>query len=639
MSWSSALPALATAAVLLLMPGLVLAGILRLRGLWLWAFAGPASVSVVVVGSVVGPLLGQAWSPIAVLIAFAILLAIALAIRLTLLRGSVAASTDRPRRRVWLTSVGLVMGGILVGAQLVVIIGAPENISQTFDNVFHLNAVRYILDTGDASPFAVGRMTGDAVWFYPAAWHGIVALVSQVSGASIPLASNAVLLIVAAVVWPAAIVLLTRVLSGGGRWIEATAGLIAAALPAFPFLLADYGVLYPFLLAVATLPAIIAATIVVLRLRKDRVGVLPAAIVALGSTPGLALAHPGVFVAWMVAAVVCAVCAYAFLLRGTAPARVKRTATICLIAGLLIAVAAGYALRPAVEARGWLPVGSMGQAAGEALFLSPHYPAVPLLVALLLWLGVYDMIRRRSRTDVVALALFVVFSSLYVIAQALPFLGIRDLITGSWYNDATRLAALLPLVAIPIASVGALRAWTVGVGLWRTRRVGARVTLLTVLAAVLVFQAHSQVVLIRWAQPTYEYEADSPLLSTDELALLERLPSEVGADDVVAGNPWTGTSLAYAFADREVLMPHILTEETADETTINESLRDAAAGSAVCDALERQGVSYVLDFGELEVHNERHELVGLERLSSSSAVELVDREGSARLYKIVGCEE
>lgn len=639
MSWLSAAPAFLTAAGLLLVPGLLISWILRLRGLWLWAFAGPASLSVVVVASVLAPLVGIPWSVVAIVAGTGVLATIAVLLRLTVLRRDSSRQGTPLDRRLWLSVGGLAVGGIAIAIQLVIIVAAPENISQTFDNVFHLNAVRFILDTADASPFSVGRMTGDAVWFYPAAWHGVVAMVSQLSGAAIPIASNAVLFVIAAVVWPATVVLLTRVLTGGSRWVEAIAGLIAAAIPAFPFLLADYGVLYPYLLGVAVLPAAVAATIAAFGLQDAPIGRAAAAIVLLGSMPGLAFAHPGAFVAWMAAAIVCGSCAYIFFVRGTPPVRPRVLAGVALGLGVLFAIAAVIVLRPAVEARGWTPVGSMGQAAGEVLFLSPHYPAVPMLVAVLLWFGLFEMVRRRTRTDVVALALFGAFAALYIVAQALPVLFLRDLITGSWYNDATRLAALLPMAAIPGAGLGTLRALSFVTSVWGRKRWTARTAVLIVLAVVVGLQAHSTVVLIRWAQPTYEYAADSPLISADELALLERLSLEVGEDDVIAGNPWTGTSLAYAFADRRVLMPHILMDETEDDETINNALRDAAPDSAVCDALDREGVTYVLDFGSTEVHSGRHELRGLERLSASGAVTLVDREGDARLYKIIGCEE
>jgi hypothetical protein len=49
-------------------------------------------------------------------------------------------------------------------------------------------------------------------------------------------------------------------------------------------------------------------------------------------------------------------------------------------------------------------------------------------------------------------------------------------------------------------------------------------------------------------------------------------------------------------------------------------------------------VGYVLDFGTWEVHPGVHEFPGLSDLAGSDAVRLVDQEGDARLYEIVGCD-
>ena len=60
--------------------------------------------------------------------------------------------------------------------------------------------------------------------------------------------------------------------------------------------------------------------------------------------------------------------------------------------------------------------------------------------------------------------------------------------------------------------------------------------------------------------------------------------------------------------------------------------------AAVCEAIRDKDVEYVLDFGDREVHGAEHEFPGLERLASSSAVEEVDSEGGAVLYRVTGCE-
>jgi hypothetical protein len=105
----------------------------------------------------------------------------------------------------------------------------------------------------------------------------------------------------------------------------------------------------------------------------------------------------------------------------------------------------------------------------------------------------------------------------------------------------------------------------------------------------------------------------------------------------VAGSPWTGTSLVYALADRPALLPHVGGFDTAQTEVITEHLADASSDPAVCSAVRALKVGFVLDFGRHEVHHDRHVLPGLENLGSSEAVQLVDEQGPAKLYKITAC--
>ena len=75
--------------------------------------------------------------------------------------------------------------------------------SQTFDSVFHLNALRYVLETGNASSMTITGMTnGDnPPYFYPAAWHGLASLLIQITGLQLPAAVNVLNLCVAMTVW------------------------------------------------------------------------------------------------------------------------------------------------------------------------------------------------------------------------------------------------------------------------------------------------------------------------------------------------------------------------------------------------------------------------------------------------------
>ena len=131
---------------------------------------------------------------------------------------------------------------------------------------------------------------------------------------------------------------------------------------------------------------------------------------------------------------------------------------------------------------------------------------------------------------------------------------------------------------------------------------------------------------------------ESPLLTSDELALIERLDDEVPEDAVILGSPWTGTALAYAMADRQVVMPHTLMDITEEMSVLLDRLDSARPGSAeVCAAVDDLGVEYVLDFGTQEINDGKHPYKGLDRLRTSESVEKVDQIGDAVLYKVVLC--
>ncbi|WP_292765247.1 DUF6541 family protein [Microbacterium sp. UBA3486] len=641
MSWLEAFPVLLISVAVLFLPGYVVARALSLRGLWAWGVAAPASVSVIVLASLGAGVLGIPWSVLPVLVT---------TLGLALIGFVVArfSRVDRPARRVSrrtaLIAASFVVAALLFGLQIALVVGAPENISQTFDNVFHLNAVRYILDTQNASPMSVGGMTSAPATsaFYPAAWHSIVALVVQLTGTTIMVATNTVTIATAAVVWPATVALLTVVLFGRRLTIVVSAVLLSGLLPAFPLLMLDYGVLYPYLLGVSLVPAALAAVIQLVRLHgdDDRIPDAVLVLVVLGLIPGIAVAHPGALVALIILGMIAVSLAFiGFLLSRPERRRVILT-SVGFGALALASFAAWRVLRPPLEARGWPTEQTISQALGQALTLSPRYQLIPLLMAVLFVVGVIVVAKRHRRADVVALALMFAVTVLFVVASAMPFQPLRDLMTAAWYNNAPRLAALLPVVAVPLAAVGA--AWVLA---WVRLRVGAPsvrrsvVVGMSVGAVVLLGgQALAMAQAMTAAAVAYRYTETSPLISEDERALLERLPDEVPDDALIIGSPWTGTGMAYAFADREVVMPHILMGMSPEEQEIMDELSRRGSEAQVCDAVERSGVDYVLDFGSQEIHGDEHRYRGLERLGRSDLVTEIDAEGDAVLYQITGCD-
>src|SRR5690606_29223549 len=115
-----------------------------------------------------------------------------------------------------------------------------DGISQTNDAIFHLNAVRYALETGSASSVNIASFTGSS-GFYPAAWHALVVTTIQISGGSLPVAINALTIVIGAVIWPLGVAWLAQIATDRAT-IAGYAVVLAGALQAFPLLMFQWGV-------------------------------------------------------------------------------------------------------------------------------------------------------------------------------------------------------------------------------------------------------------------------------------------------------------------------------------------------------------------------------------------------------------
>ncbi|WP_295774840.1 DUF6541 family protein [uncultured Microbacterium sp.] len=642
MTWLDLAAATAVAVALVFVPGLALTFAAGLRGLWVAALATPAGVTVIGVAAVASPMMGQGWSVSSVAIVTVVAAVVLFALRALVWRRQPADSTLRGRGVFVFAAVAIAVAVTTV--QLVLMIGAPDSISQTFDNVFHLNAVRYILDHGNASPLFVASMTsaGAPASFYPTGWHAIASLVVMISGVTIPVASHATMLVFAAVAWPLGIVLFTRTLGVHSRAGLLVAGVAAASFPSFPLLAVDYGVLFPYMMGLSLIPASLAA---VLSLRfattlPERARWL---VILLGVVPGMAIAHPGGLMAFLLFGAVILALGVISHLMSDASRRSKGAVSVVAGIGVVVFCAIWYVMRPEAAARTWLPDETVAQAIGEVLAASPARSALNIAMAVLVVTGIVVCIRRRTRTDLVALAIAFVASALYIVVSGLPYWTLRDMIVGVWYDNSPRLAALLPIIWVPLAARGYETAHAWLRELLTKRGVNARSARWIVAASSALIigvlpQATAMRVAVDNAARSYRFTDAAPLLSSDEYELIMRLPGLVPRDAVIAGSPWTGTALAYALADRNVLMPHTLTATTPDTDLINEDLDDASPGSPVCNAIRTEHVQYVLDFGSREVNGGRHVFPGLKDLRDSPAVRLVDEVGEARLYEVVGCD-
>lgn len=640
MTWLPFTVAALTGAGLLALVGGALSWALGLRGLWAIAAAPAFAITTIGLASTIAPWAGMTWSLLPVALLTLVLGSVILMVRRRWVHIRRDPESPAAPGGVWLVGA-LALAAVFLSWRVCVALGDPSNFSQTFDDIFHLNAIRYILDTGNASSLHVGSMTSPSgtLPFYPAGWHALVSLVVEISGVAIPVGVNAVTLVISAVIWPLGAVLLARTLFGRGAIVTVAAAVASCGIPAFPFLLMDYGVLFPFQLGLALVPVALAAALTAMGVASG--SSLPRwwwALVLAGTIPGVALAHPGAFVA-VLALTVPMVLLFAWrLFRGARGGR-RVAVVVAVVAYAAVGAVLLRVLRPPAEARGWPPALSPGDAVGQVLTASMWYALPAFAVAIAVLAGVIAAVLERSAPALTAVAMYLIAAGLFVVVSSLTYQPLRDVLTGSWYNNIPRLAAILPVTMVPLAAYGADRLWrALRKMASRTAPRGVAVVAAALAAAGTVAVLMGPVVPVTaFVNASYRITADSPLVSADEYALLERLDEHVPPGAAVAGSAWTGAGLAYALADRRVVMPHTLMEMSSDVDAINDGLATATAGSPTCAALRRHDVGFVLDFGEHEILPGRHDYPGLDGLASSPAVQLIDSQGDARLYRIIAC--
>ncbi|HYR13401.1 MAG TPA: DUF6541 family protein [Mycobacterium sp.] len=257
---------------LLVLPGAIVARVGRLT--WPTAVAvGPALTYGVVALSIVPfGALGVPWNAWTALFALAVVTGIALGLRVALRRvrdvgAEARAATHGPALVV---AAGVLLGGLLIG--LAALRGMPnwQSIPSNWDSVWHANTIRFILDTGQASPTHMGELrnveTHEAL-YYPSTFHALAAIFSQLTGAAPATAYTLNSLAAAIWLFPVSAATLTwRLLRNRtDEWrtagAAATAAALSASFTAIPYVefdtasmpnLAAYGVAVPTMVLVVS---------------------------------------------------------------------------------------------------------------------------------------------------------------------------------------------------------------------------------------------------------------------------------------------------------------------------------------------------------------------------------------------------
>ncbi|HEY4023515.1 MAG TPA: DUF6541 family protein [Pseudonocardiaceae bacterium] len=662
MSWLEAVPVALVGLAWLMVPGLLATYGIGLRGIAAMATAPIVGIALPASLGVVFGLLGVSWS-LPVVLVVSLLVGLVVAGIGFLLRHRAPARAADPRSVTSAAMLGLLPALVLGCLIMVLGLHRPDELSQTYDAVYHYNAVRLILDIHNGNSLIMGTLAtpGLAHVFYPAAWHDLTSLVVLSTGTSIPVAANMFSAAAALVVWPLSCILLARQIFGRSRLALGLTGLFSFGFSAFPWGLLGFGILWPNMLAMSIAPAGLAVIISILGLVDDdpigrgRAWLLLPVVVAAG-----VLAQTNVLFTWAALALV--PIAFAMGRRTLALSRRGRLWRGIVEIVVVLVVAFGFwwfvattPLLAAVRTLDWPPFESPAQAVGQVALNAASGPdftngfvALWVLSALVL-IGV-AMCRRQVALRWVV-GCYVICAALYVVCAAINRPDTQKF-TGYWYNDAYRLAAMLPITTVPLAVAGTIfligkvrvlldRSDRIFVGR-RVARTGlsAVIVLLLVLVGTkgLYAQSHVNTLSFRREGSLDGFNGEGWFVNPAEQAFFARIKNDIPAGELVADNPWDGSALLWAFADRRTLFPHLSIPMTAAQTVIYAHLDDVATDPAVCPAVQQTHVGYLL-IGNGRIGHSPNTYPGLVDPGNKPGFQLIDSEGVMKLYRITGCGE
>lgn len=681
MNWMAAVPVALVTVAWLLVPGLLISYLLGLRGVAAWGLAPVTGIALIASTAVLGGFIGIGWSVGFVLVVTAVVVAVVGLGAWSLRRTGVLASDPDPRRVTLVAGLGLLPAVVLGVTTLVQAMGAPDTLSQTYDAVYHYNTLAYIEESHRASSLQISGFGNPQLtnFFYPAAWHDLASLVMLSTGAGIPLAANAVTVVTTVLIWPLSCLLLARQLFGPHPAALAITATLSIGFTAFPWDLLGFGVLWPNLLGLAIAPALLAVVLTLTRwAQHDTIGTTRAWLALTTGLLAAGFAHPNVLFSLAVLAIIpiaarVATRAWRLHTHHHTTRGITETTAFLTVFSLAWWWAATTPTFASTRDQYWPPFETPANAVGEVLLNATHRHDALWLLSITVILGI--IAARHTPLLWLLVTAHLTTTVLYVLTAAINRTD-TEKFTGYWYNDSHRLAAMLPITAVPLATAGILylthkitttttataqhenqnqrenqgksqsQSQSEGQG---TRRLAAipgirsANTVAVGLTLALVLATGGLYPTDRYNRVASTYHPKNPeteLVTQEMRDFYHRIASKIPDNAVVAGNPFQGSALLWALEDRNVLFPHFRTTTTDQQDLIAQHLNDLMNNPNVCDAVNNLNVKYLLIGGaQFRTRDNRwNYYTGLTDPHSTHGFELIDSSGPSKLYKITGCD-
>ena len=576
----------------------------------------------------------------------------------------------------------LAFGCVFAGALFVWYLGSADSYAQQFDNISHLGTIQSFVNSGIWSPFssslyssaadaAIDPLPGGG--FYPTAWYSVAALAVTSTGVSTAFAENVANFVFVALVLPASVFALMRVLFDGRKAVIPFGAVCTLLFAGFPWMLILFGPLYPNLSAFCMVPA--AAAVFLLMFlpgctRGQRVGL--AVVFAIGLF-SLAIAQPNaVFTLAVLLAPFCVwqVSRIPLLMKCEGKRRVVlrvafgAVAVLCIY-GIWMACYHAPFLASVVQ-HTWQPYADMLEAFEDALVVGFMADGSQIVLAVLIIVGAVWTLRHRQY---LWLSFSYAFACMIFVVNGYSDGPLKHIFAGFWYTDPWRCGAMASLIGLFLAAIGLYAAWRgIDAAVGRLRNAAVPLAASAAVAGCVVAIAvlgstfpgiaapgsQSGAIAFRSVLSGLHVGASVATVYDDaEQAFVKQVKQTVPSDTLIINVPDDGSAFAFAADDLRtyfrVTRDYDVPKETAESRIIRNSLRNVADNVYVQNAVRSIGAQYVLqlDQGEpgvesphLFTYEDGEKWRGIDGIRDDTpGFEVVLAEGDMRLYKITAVEE
>ena len=550
--------------------------------------------------------------------------------------------------------------GVVVGLFAFVLpLDGPASSVQTYDNVHHFASVRSFSDSGmwsslhvssylDVSDPAANPLPGTG--YYPSGWHIVCSMVVSALGVEVALAVNAVNFLFAAIVFPLSMAFLMKVLFSGDRAIALIGALGAVAVGAFPWVLVEVWPLYPNTAAFALVPVLVACFAAVWgrdASRRERVAY--GAVFVLGCCCMAFMQPNAVFSA---AVFLIPFCVYRSAVEAGRRCREPKRRMEVMLALSLPFMQGAVAVY-------WPPIHSRAQGLVSVLGMGFAGSSVQPIAACLVAAGALYTLRKRRYLWLTCS--YLLACCIYYVSAVEGDTLLKHALSGFWYTDPYRTAALAGILALPLLAMGLYVACKiVGKTLASVRAPGENRLKALSLAVVAVAFLALNFLPVRGAlglgQGAFQGIAATATALNDGSAVnayseeksrfSKHVKEVVPSGALIVNQPYDGSLFAYSLDDLNLYYRDISgyggEDERPESSTIRCRLAAEASNPSVRDAVLTTGAEYLLVLDrDVERMKELFFLYdpavweGIEGVvDETPGFEMVLSEGDMRLYRI-----